>query len=315
MGYSSRYHAASLVAVFIALAVGILIGSEFGGEVVTSTRESLERSLAENLEDSQEEVDELASRLERSQDFGERAFPALAGDRLRDRRIGLVAIGSLEPAMTEWVEDALEPTGAALTAVGVVRVPPAIEELGDEMAGTRFADIAEEPQRLEALGERLGAELDNGGRLLERLRGDMFSRISGGFRDIDGLIVVRAEPEDLEPEQARMTDRLREGLLNGMAGSDATVVGAEGTNAEPSSIALFESHNIASVDNVDEIAGRLSLVLALVGAQGNFGAKSTADSFLPDLIPAPGTGSVSGASAGSGAGARSGAGGGDPAGR
>ncbi|MFM8889740.1 MAG: copper transporter, partial [Solirubrobacterales bacterium] len=32
MGYSSRYHIASLTAVFIALAIGILIGSEVGGD-------------------------------------------------------------------------------------------------------------------------------------------------------------------------------------------------------------------------------------------------------------------------------------------
>ena len=32
MGYSARYHATSLIAVFIALAAGILIGAEFGGD-------------------------------------------------------------------------------------------------------------------------------------------------------------------------------------------------------------------------------------------------------------------------------------------
>lgn len=285
MGYSSRYHAASLVAVFISLAVGILIGAEFGGEVVTSTRESLERSLAENLEDSEEEAEELGARLERSQDFGERVFPALAGERLEDRRIGLVAFGELEPEMTEWVEEALEPTGAELSAVGVVRVPPTTEAMARELAGTRFAELADEPQRVETLGQRIGAELDDGGSLLERLRGDVFSRISGGFGEIDGLIVTRAEPAELDSEQASTTERLREGILDGMSAGEATVVGVEGSDADPSSIGIYDSHNIASVDNIDEISGRLSLVLALLGAQGSFGAKPSADSFLPDLIP------------------------------
>ena len=34
MGYSARYHAISLVAVFLALAIGILIGAEFGGDAL-----------------------------------------------------------------------------------------------------------------------------------------------------------------------------------------------------------------------------------------------------------------------------------------
>ena len=45
MGYSARYHAVSLIAVFLALAIGILIGAEFGGETLNSTRRNLEQSL------------------------------------------------------------------------------------------------------------------------------------------------------------------------------------------------------------------------------------------------------------------------------
>ena len=54
MGYSARYHAASLVAVFLALAIGILIGAEFGGDALTSTRKNLEESLVDNLQDARD---------------------------------------------------------------------------------------------------------------------------------------------------------------------------------------------------------------------------------------------------------------------
>ena len=45
MGYSGRYHAASLAAVFLALAIGILIGVGLGDDVVSSAAEDLEASL------------------------------------------------------------------------------------------------------------------------------------------------------------------------------------------------------------------------------------------------------------------------------
>ena len=45
MGYSARYHATSLIAVFLALAIGILIGAEFGGDALDNTRKNLEHSL------------------------------------------------------------------------------------------------------------------------------------------------------------------------------------------------------------------------------------------------------------------------------
>ena len=45
MGYSGRYHAASLAAVFLALAIGILIGVGLGHNVVSGTTKNLEQSL------------------------------------------------------------------------------------------------------------------------------------------------------------------------------------------------------------------------------------------------------------------------------
>jgi hypothetical protein len=37
------------------------------------------------------------------------------------------------------------------------------------------------------------------------------------------------------------------------------------------------------VDHADTPAGRLAIVLALTGADGNYGLKETADSFLPPI--------------------------------
>src|SRR3954449_9301738 len=93
MGYSARYHAVSLVAVFLALAIGILIGAEFGGDALTSTRKNLERSLTGNLQDARERSDELNGKLARSDEFAGRVYPALVRERLAGRRIGVVALG------------------------------------------------------------------------------------------------------------------------------------------------------------------------------------------------------------------------------
>ena len=59
MGYSSRYHAASLAAVFAALAIGILIGAGFGQDVVSNTSDSLKKSLEGDLRDARAEIDDL----------------------------------------------------------------------------------------------------------------------------------------------------------------------------------------------------------------------------------------------------------------
>jgi len=51
-----------------------------------------------------------------------------------------------------------------------------------------------------------------------------------------------------------------------------------------SSISFFTSNGAtATVDSVDLISGRVALVYALNGTEGNYGVKATADRLLPAL--------------------------------
>ena len=65
------------------------------------------------------------------------------------------------------------------------------------------------------------------------------------------------------------------------------VVGVEGSETEPSSISFFASHDLSTVDDVDLVSGQVSMVFALLGAEGNFGVKDSADRLLPDLLTPP----------------------------
>src|SRR5207342_1267167 len=107
MGYSARYHATSLIAVFLSLAIGILIGAEFGGDALTTTRKNLEASLVGNLQDARSRADELGSELGRANEFGDRVYPVLTRDRLEGKRVAIVALGGLPSDVSGAVEEAL----------------------------------------------------------------------------------------------------------------------------------------------------------------------------------------------------------------
>ena len=284
MGYSARYHTASLIAVFLALAIGILIGAEFGGGALTETRKDLEHSLVGNLQDARSHADELSSDLNRSNEFGERVYPVLTRDRLAGRRLAIVALGGLPGDLTGAVEDALGPTGAKLVGVGVVREPVDVNGLANALGKTRFADLRTNPEALSELGTGLGRQMALGGSLPEVVRGQLFSRASGSFGGLDGVIVVRDQPEDMGPVQRARAGQLESALMSGITATRVPAVGIEATTTEPSSISFFQSNDLASVDDVDLTAGQLALVFGLLGAEGSFGVKGSADRLLPDLL-------------------------------
>ncbi|HEV2857417.1 MAG TPA: copper transporter [Solirubrobacterales bacterium] len=284
MGYSARYHAASLIAIFLALAIGILIGAEFGGDALTNTRKDLEHSLVGNLQDARSRADELNADLNRSDEFSERVYPVLTRDRLRGKRLAIIALGGLPSDITGDVEDALGPTGAKLVGVGVVREPVDVNGLASDLAKTRFADLRANPDALSELGTGLGRQLVLGGTLPEVVRGHLFSRASGTFGGLDGVIVVRDQPEDMGPVQRARANQLESALMSGMTPTRIPAVGVEATTTEPSSVSFFQSSDLSSVDDVDLTAGQLALVFAMLGAEGSFGVKGSADRLLPDLL-------------------------------
>jgi hypothetical protein len=284
MGYSARYHATSLIAVFIALAVGILVGAEFGGNALNNTRKDLEHSLVGNLKDERSRADELNADLNRSDEFAERVYPALVRERLKGKRYAILALGGLPSPVTDEVEETLAPTGGRLVGVGVVREPVDVNGLAEDLAKTRFTDLQTNSDALTELGTGLGRQLAIGGSLPDVVRGHLFSRASGNFGGLDGVIVVRDQPEDMGTVQREKTNQLETALMSGATATRKPAVGVETSSDDSSSISFFQSNGLASVDDVDLTAGKLATVFALLGADGSFGVKSSADQLLPDLL-------------------------------
>jgi hypothetical protein len=290
MGYSARYHAVSLIAVFLALAIGILIGAEFGGDTLNSTRKDLEHSLSGNLNDAQDRADQLAGELGRANEFSESVYPVLVRNHLKGKRIGVIAFGDLPGDVSDGIEEALGPTGARLVGIGVVREPVDLHSLAGDLSKTRFADLARNPDTVSALGVGLGRQLVKGGTLLNRVRSRLFSRASGNFRGLDGVIVVRDQPEEMGSVQRASANQLETGMMSGVVATRAPAVGVESSKAENSSVSVFRGNDLASVDDVDLVAGQLATVFALLGVEGSFGVKGSSDRLLPDLLSPPGQG-------------------------
>src|SRR6201999_3662527 len=230
MGYSARYHATSLIAVFLALAVGILIGAEFGGDALTETRKNLEQSLVGNLQDARSRADDLSGELGRANEFDEKVYPVLTRERLQGQRIAVIAMGGLPSEITSAVEDAIGPTGATLVGVGVVREPVDMNGLASELAETRFEEIRTEADQLTELGVGVGRQIVIGGTLPELVRGNLFSRASGEFGTLGAVIIVRAQPEGMGPVQRSTANQLETAILKGMTATHVPTVGVESTS-------------------------------------------------------------------------------------
>ena len=286
MGYSSRYHVASLAAVFIALAIGILIGAALGSDVLDDVGRDLEGSLEGDLDDANAKIAALEDDIAQQQRFAQTVYPPLAADTLLGQDIALVAFGDRPDAIREDVAQALAPTGAEVTQLAVVREPPDVPALADLTGGATAEGAERERQRAADAVRRAGTGLVEGNAFYDRAQEALLSAFSGEPGAVDGVIVARNRPELDGPEQAASGD-LEANFIAGLVEPGVPVVGVERSGTDPSSIAFFDALGLTTVNNVEDVAGQVALVYALRGAQGNFGVGEDADELVPGLLQRP----------------------------
>ena len=237
MGYTARYHAASLAAVFVALAIGILIGVGFGDDVAHG-RDRGPRGEPRRATSTTRapQVDDLEAELERERDFAERACTrrsstaACAG-----AASALIALGDLPDGdRARTSQAALEPTGAELTQVAVVREPPDVEALGRAAAAARRVARRARAAIGGAWPSRGRAPRSSRAALIyDGCREPLLRRFSGDRPGRRGRSSSASGPRTCEdPEEARAS--CSSGVLDGHAAqARAPVVGVERSDAEP----------------------------------------------------------------------------------
>jgi hypothetical protein len=280
-----RYHALSLVAVFLALVIGLLLGVAIGDRgLVSSAERDVRASLRGDVRRAEDERDAARGELRARAAFERAAYPALVANRLPGARIALIELGGGSDRMWDLTRNALQGSGAKLVSVSVVREPLPIGELASAAAGTRYERLGDDPSLVHAFGTRIGIQLTSGGTLLDAVRHALLREGSGTLEAVDGVVLVR-DPVTLTADDAAVANAFEDGLMRGLGAHGIPVVGVETTDAAISQVSWFKAHEASSVDDLDDTIGRAALVFALAGQRGSFGVKPTADGGrLPPLL-------------------------------
>ena len=236
------------------------------------------------MRQADQERDEAKARLREQEQFADDAYPILTQDQLRGRRIGLVVLGNDDGA-PDMIRRALQPTGADLALVAIVR----------------------ENVELDALAERAARHALRGRRRATRRcsttsAGGPASRwcSAAGSSAAAHAAAAVAQRRVRRPGRRHRHAPVREAEGQGdrraaapscrtasPAASSQTgvkVVGVERRASDPSHIGWYRDRELSSVDNVDEQAGRAAMVFVLAGAQGAYGRRDGAQALLPPVV-------------------------------
>jgi hypothetical protein len=281
-----RYHALSLAAVLFALALGVVIGVAIGdSNLVSSAKNGIVHNLESEVSEAHRQSGVVQAKLGQEEAFANGLYPLATHELLNGRAIGLVFLGGSSDEVDSLVRSAVAQAGGNLATVVDIRDPLDLAGIEHEAAGTHYAPLTGTPL-IEHFGELMGRQLVSGGpladrELISRVRASLMSAFDGQLTRLEGLVLMRAEPANMNPEQSEDAASFESGLLAGVAAANVPVVGVELTSTELSQVGWYSGKSLSSVDDLDVLAGQTALVYALAGDHGTFGSKSTADSLLP----------------------------------
>jgi hypothetical protein len=270
-----RYHALSLVAVFLALGIGIILGATLGDSVVSQANKDVRSSLRGDVLDALSRARKATDQLAQRDRFDMAAFPYIAGGKLRGQRVAIVSSGALPQEVENSARNAVKDAGGAIDSVSQVDARPDTVALANAL-GSRFKSLGGDPTQLGQLGRGIGHALATGGRFPRRLQTSFPDSFKGDYRGADAVIFYRTNDDR---DTAAKT--FESALIEGLRSTRVPVVGAERSETDPSQIPYYRNAGLSTVDDIDIPPGRIALVLTLTGRRGDFGFKKTAEAPLP----------------------------------
>jgi hypothetical protein len=292
--FDFRYHALSLVAVFLALAIGILLGATIGDSLVSEAGKGLSSSLHNDVVNARNDARQAHAELNQRDKIISDAFPTVVQGVLTGQRIAVVSTGSLPSSVESEIRQSVEVAGGAIDSVSAVDIPSQLDDLETAAQG-RTPPVGTDPELVKQFGKRIGRSLVNAGDLTQQLHKALPDAFRGDFQGAASVVYYRSPPPDNEDSKDKaLREAFEDGLAAGLESAGVQTVGVEEQSTDPSQIGWYGDRKMSSVDSVDLPGGRLALVFVINGEKGKYGIKSTADAPLPKLPVGTGVGTLGG---------------------
>ncbi|QUH26598.1 copper transporter [Serpentinicella alkaliphila] len=289
MGFDLKYLVVSITAIFISLGIGIFIGSNMNSDgFITDQQQILINSIEDKLTEYNNEhknliqINEtLKQEIEKKDYYINTFYGKITHGRLNNINVVVIQFDDFE---TNYINEAVYDAGGDIVAS--IKVDSKLLNLSEQEL-REVNRLFHYSLSYERILDKLSFELIDyilKGRKTALIKYALKNQyIYSSFIEdnsvtpVDQIIITGGE---LSPN-IEVSKSFISNMLESCKSNYIKVVGVETSNVEQSLIPWFIDNNISSVDNIDSLLGRLSLVMVLSGIEGNYGETDYANDLLP----------------------------------
>lgn len=282
--YHLKYYVIFMMGIFLSLGIGIMIGITIESKDILDRQQS---QLVKQIEESFISLRKESSKLkEKNESLG------LEVDRYRDisnilltetvkqklTRLN-VAVIDFNKNYKEDIVSFINTTGAMVSGYIEVNYKSSQGLDIDHLAAfieTKIDSIAPIVAQ-DIVYSLISGEVNS---FIQELQNIEFINFSTDLQGIPAHVILLIPDNEL----AKVNDRYDILLIEAALGSEVPVVVLESTDFKESLIPQYLDYGVSSVDHIDTLYGKLSLVSILTGNKGNYGVRKNTDGVLPNPL-------------------------------
>ncbi|QZY56818.1 copper transporter [Crassaminicella profunda] len=279
-----KYYVITIVAIFLAIGIGIFIGIMLDGQdlIVDQQKEivaQLESKFDEfkiKQDSLQEKIDVLNLEKDKNERFLNKIYPELVKDKLKD--LNVMVLETSEHYDYSGVNDAFKKAGVSNVTNMIIKEgnKEGIIEIAQEF-GIAGDSVDLEEQIIKKFCDVLVSGEDKA--FIEKLKEKKIIDYADDFIVPADYIVIAGGSID---KDQNIFNKFDQPIINYSKSKNIPIMAVEKIEVAYSNIGEYKKLRISTVDNVDTIIGKISMLMVVSGQEGHFGEKETADNLVPE---------------------------------
>ncbi|SHJ65031.1 copper transporter [Tepidibacter formicigenes] len=284
MNVNMKYYITTLGAIFITLGIGILIGFNLNSNgAFTEQQTQIIQDLENRFENIKTENQELESNIlnltkknENLNKYIENTFDYIIDARLEGKNIGILKTTEdyFYPNVKEFINKAKGNVVFDITIKDKI-----VEDIDFNVLNQEFNTALNNKEELINYICKVIYE-DKNIELLNKFNEKGIIEIQTLNLDYENLDTVILEGGSIQKNESKL-EIIDNGIIQYFKNNNLKLLGTERSDVENSYIPFYKQSKISTIDNLDEVMGKISLIMVLEGKTGHFGIKDTADEFTP----------------------------------
>ncbi|MBU5306615.1 copper transporter [Clostridioides mangenotii] len=288
MHINMKYYIVTIGAIFIALGIGILVGFNLNNnEQLSEQQANMINDLDEKFEILKDTNDSLKNDLSKSNSKYDKAVAyinknvdKLIDSTLTGKTVGIITLNE-NFDNSEGITTTLDKTGAKI-AFNIV-IKDSIKQTAKlkEVSQKVGVDLSDTEGAVNYIIETLSTE-DASSKLeyLQELDLIKLNYLGSSYLSYDSVI-LSAGDDSKNPEKD--FEKLDKYLVDSLKAQNKYMVEVQNSDVTTSYVDLYSKNKVATIDNINEESGSISLSILLKQGNkiGNFGSSKTADSLIP----------------------------------